>query len=852
MALAEYNGLLYAGTQNDTSGAQVWSSAGAGWSHVADHGIEEHSANTSIHALASFQGHLYAGTSNVSGAQIWAFDGLAWTNVVTAGLLSSVNVAVETLAVHGDRLYAGTRNAAGAEVWSTQDGEHWMWVNGFSRGSGAVLALASFQGRLYVALENGELWMLDGAIWQSAAPRGLGDAYNVSLSSLATYQGALYVGTINRQPDRGAQIWFTEGDGWWPSTKTGLGNPNNQAIRALVPFGNTLWAGTENAADGASVWQGSQRIILTLESQPDIVAPTNRIRYMMRITNTLNVRLSGLRVYDTWESQGGCLYMSDEESSNVGLSNLEPGQGTSHMFTLDLHTTCESQVVTNTVRVQGNNLAPMYVFATTVITPAATPTPSPTFAPQGPFTLTFQQGADSYTGSASTYLYQSDPTRLFCSESLISVGRRQQYNGLLRFDVGSLSPTSNVLSATLRLYLSTWWGETPGNISLGAYVISRTVNVCEANWAQSHNGETWSLGGCNDTRADRRADAEAILTSAGIHHWYDIDITAAVRGWVQGTLPNNGLLLRAITSDGTVLQFASSRHSDPTLRPMLVLTYMTGPTPTATPTQTRTPTLTPTRTLTPTPSATLKPSLTPTQTRTATRTATPTRTPTASLTATQTPSATSSATPTHTQTPTETLAPTETHTPTASATPTHTETPVPSSTPALIPTSTATTTPSATCTPTSTSVPPCRDPYEPNDSFALAWKAELDQRIVSYICQPGDTDFYWASIMSAPYHGFKVTLSDLPADYDLYVYNAAQQPIGVSAHAGLTAESVTVLEPGIIYVRVSGAGDTFDAARPYHLDITGVTLATATPTCTATPHTIWYVYLPQIVSEPAR
>jgi len=754
-ALAVYSDVLYAGTSH-LDGAQVWLSTGGAWTHVADHGINENPTNVSVQALAAFKGRLYAGTDNIEGAQVWAYDGEIWTQVVDRGLEDQDNATVESFAVYGDRLYAGTRNARGGQVWSTQDGQHWSVVasSGFGQAYNvAIRALAAFQGRLYATTEGGEIWSYDGSSWQPAAPRGLGDVNNRDVSALGVYYDALYAGTVNPDPIRGAQVWFTEGAGWWPSTKTGFGNSNNRSVMALMPYAGALWAGTENPLDGAALWSGAPRLQLSLSSRPEMIAPPFSIRYDVRMTNTQSFTLTSLRAIDYWESESNCVYDPEGRSFiSIPAGDLGPGQSVTRTFTLYTHSTCGPQVTTNTVRLQGDNLAPMFIFATTVITAAPTPTPSPTFEPQGPFTATFQQGVDGYAGAQDTYLYQGDPVHRYCSQALLNVGYRQQYAGLLRLDVSSLPVTTDVRRAVLRLHAAGWW-EDGHNIDLGAYVISRTVDVCQATWAEAQTGQPWVAGGCNDVHVDRRETPEASVTTAGVHRWYELDVTQAVRGWVSGALPNNGLLLRSLSSDAQVLLFASSDYSEPTLRPQLIVTYLTGPTPTATPTNTPTRTATPTRTITPTVT------LTPTDTRTPTRT----RTATATYTSSPTPSATSTATATQTPSPTSTA----TQAPTATATSTPT------------PTATATTTPTATriATPTATPTPVCRDLYEPNNGFDQAWDLGWSAHVQSYICAPTDVDYYLGDITSRPFGGFSITLTDLPADYDLRVYNVMRQPI---------------------------------------------------------------------------
>ncbi|MGQ9493272.1 MAG: DNRLRE domain-containing protein, partial [Anaerolineae bacterium] len=180
--------------------------------------------------------------------------------------------------------------------------------------------------------------------------------------------------------------------------------------------------------------------------------------------------------------------------------------------------------------------------------------------------------------------------------------------------------------ATLQLYAAGWGGT---NISIGAYAISRTVTMSQSTWNQAQAGNPWGSPGCNNTATDRRPNPESLVTTSGVGKWYSFDLTALVQEWVNGSVPNNGVLMRAASSSAYAFYFASTEHSTAELRPKLVITYTvsTGPITTATPTSGAT--HTPTRTLTQTPTKTLTPTIiapstfTPTPTQSATPTALP-------------------------------------------------------------------------------------------------------------------------------------------------------------------------------------------------------------------------------------
>ena len=145
---------------------------------------------------------------------------------------------------------------------------------------------------------------------------------------------------------------------------------------------------------------------------------------------------------------------------------------------------------------------------------------------------------------------------------------------------------------------------------------------------------------------------------------------------------------------------------------------------------------------------------------------------------------------------------------------------------------------------------------------------------MAYICSPGDVDYYRADIGEQPHDGFAVSLRDLPADYDLWVYDMAQKLVGASTNTGTLEESVFVAEKHV-YVKVAGSLGAYDARQNYLLEVLPEQFETAIPTSTHTPgitHTAtqtllpsetqtrtpteplpsWQVYLPILVSVSTR
>ena len=167
--MAAYNGCLYVGTENWSTGGQVWEYNGTTWTQANVGGFGD-TNNDSVLSMAAYNGYLYVGTDNLStGVEVWEYDGTTWTQMYTDGF--------------GDSNYAASR------------------------------AMAVYNGNLYVAVgfynywRGLQIWEYTGNTWTQVSTDGFGDRDNSYCSSMAVYNGCLYAGTQNWLT--GAQIWTT-------------------------------------------------------------------------------------------------------------------------------------------------------------------------------------------------------------------------------------------------------------------------------------------------------------------------------------------------------------------------------------------------------------------------------------------------------------------------------------------------------------------------------------------------------------------------------------------------------------------------------------------------------------------
>jgi hypothetical protein len=110
------------------------------------------------------------------------------------------------------------------------------------------------------------------------------------------------------------------------------------------------------------------------------------------------------------------------------------------------------------------------------------------------------------------------------------------------------------------------------------------------------------------------------------------------------------------------------------------------------------------------------------------------------------------------------------------------------------------------------------DVFEPNNVSAEA--KPLSGTVEGYICPVGDIDWFRFTL-SAP-SSFTVTLSNLPADYDIRLYNANNQLLRESDNWSTISERITMTNasPGTYFLQISGYDGAFSMLSPYTLSLT--------------------------------
>jgi hypothetical protein len=112
----------------------------------------------------------------------------------------------------------------------------------------------------------------------------------------------------------------------------------------------------------------------------------------------------------------------------------------------------------------------------------------------------------------------------------------------------------------------------------------------------------------------------------------------------------------------------------------------------------------------------------------------------------------------------------------------------------------------------------CTDSYETNNTLSAAKLIAVNTNITALLNTSSDVDWFKFSNTSTA-KNIRVTLSNLPADYDLRLYNSAGTLLSTSANGGNATEQIKYNNApvGTYYIRVYGYNGAFNASTCYTL-----------------------------------
>lgn len=126
------------------------------------------------------------------------------------------------------------------------------------------------------------------------------------------------------------------------------------------------------------------------------------------------------------------------------------------------------------------------------------------------------------------------------------------------------------------------------------------------------------------------------------------------------------------------------------------------------------------------------------------------------------------------------------------------------------------------------------DPNEPNDNFSQATQLTSGTAKSGYIGTTTDLDYFKISANSG--QTITVNLTNLPADFDLYLFNPSQTQVAKSENSGTTSETInhTATVSGTFYILVKGYNGAMSTTIAYSVKATiGTSVLNVTETTAA-------------------
>jgi hypothetical protein len=113
----------------------------------------------------------------------------------------------------------------------------------------------------------------------------------------------------------------------------------------------------------------------------------------------------------------------------------------------------------------------------------------------------------------------------------------------------------------------------------------------------------------------------------------------------------------------------------------------------------------------------------------------------------------------------------------------------------------------------------CTDAYESNNTISVAKTIPVNTAITALINTSTDTDYFKFTNTSSQ-RRIQITLTNLPADYDVILYNSKKRQVAISQNSGTANETITfnTTTVGTYYFRVLGYGGAFNASNCYTLN----------------------------------
>ncbi len=270
--LAEHDGILYiARTQRLAAGGRVgaiWATDGDGVWPVMEDGFGN-PKNLEVMSLMSYNGWLYAGTLNkTTGFEVWKLagpgGGVDPIQVVANGGPDPANETALTMCVFQDKLYVGTMinhvralmAFKGCDLIRIDENDQWETVVGPGSLSGYGSGFDHWSNVYVWSMVEHDGWFYAGTYDQMATCVYMLENLGLFLPMMMGVERTSRV--LDVVGDSGGDLYKTQdGVTWYPVEQHGFGNVGDYGFRNMVSAGGYLYAGMNNPFDGLVIYRGS-------------------------------------------------------------------------------------------------------------------------------------------------------------------------------------------------------------------------------------------------------------------------------------------------------------------------------------------------------------------------------------------------------------------------------------------------------------------------------------------------------------------------------------------------------------------------------------------------------------------
>lgn len=186
-----------------------------------------------------------------------------------------------------------------------------------------------------------------------------------------------------------------------------------------------------------------------------------------------------------------------------------------------------------------------------------------------------------FTGVLDTRIREVAPTINYSASVALEVAaysNADHTRSLIAFPgLSNITGPVTVASASLFVFCS---DATNALNQIGLHRVKVANTMSQVTWNEKATGSAWaSAGAYNATDVDTTAVSTCAAITIGT--WVEFTgagLAALVEGWINGTIPNYGVMMRRTTdaNDLTTNEFASSESGTTAQRPYLVVTYTAG------------------------------------------------------------------------------------------------------------------------------------------------------------------------------------------------------------------------------------------------------------------------------------